>query len=163
FTNNNLPIGMGRGYTEGEAMGAARVVVLGATVADVLFPEGGPLGQHVRLGRLDLEVIGTLERQGGSPFGGNPDNLASIPIALFLGGIGVMNLMLVAGAGRTRGTALRRALGARRGRVLMQFVIEAVLLAFFGGVLGVALGFLATWLARFLEFPADVPMWAVGL
>src|SRR4029079_8391439 len=61
-----------------------RVVVLGATVADVLFPGLDPIGQHVRLGRLDLEVIGMLERQGGNPFGGNPDNLVSIPIALFL-------------------------------------------------------------------------------
>nr|AYM52556.1 ABC-type antimicrobial peptide transport system permease component [Aetherobacter rufus] len=242
FTNNNLPIGMGRGYTEAEAMGAARVVVLGATVADVLFPGGDPIGQRVRLGRLTLEVIGTLERQGGSPFGGNPDNLLSIPIALFLelygtgrslnitvmarshddmsrlqdqaigafrnvrgldanaendfdmfsndsarstfnelantvtaaglvmcaftlivGGIGVMNIMLVAVTERTREIGLRKALGARRGRVLMQFVIEAVLLSLFGGVIGVALAFLATLLARFLGFPADVPMWAVAL
>ena len=242
FTNNNLPIGVGRGYTEAEAMGASRVVVLGATVADVLFPGGDPLGQRVRLGRLSLEVIGTLERQGGSPFGGNPDNLISIPISLFLelygtgrslnitvmakahgdmarlqdlaigafrgvrgldansdndfdlfsndsarstfdelagavtaaglvmctftlivGGIGVMNIMLVAVTERTREIGLRKALGARRGRVLMQFVIEAVLLSLFGGVLGVALAFLATLLARFLDFPAQVPMWAVAL
>ena len=242
FTNNNLPIGMGRGYTEAEAMGASRVVVLGATTADVLFPEGEPLGKRVRLGRLNLEVIGTLERQGGSPFGGNPDSLAAIPIALFLelygtgrslnitvmarshgdmarlqdlaigafrtirgldanidndfeifsndsarstfdelanavtaaglvmctftlivGGIGVMNIMLVAVTERTREIGLRKALGARRGRVLMQFVIEAVLLSLFGGVLGVALAFLATGLARFLDFPAEVPMWAVAL
>ena len=242
FTNNNLPIGTGRGYSEAEAMGASRVVVLGATVVDVLFGNGDPIGQHVRLGRLDLEVIGALERQGGSPFGGNPDNIASIPISLFLelygtgrslnitvmakshgdmarlqdlaigsfrsvrgldanvdndfdifsndsarstfdelagtvtaaglvmcaftlivGGIGVMNIMLVAVTERTREIGLRKALGARRTRVLMQFVIEAVLLAFFGGVIGVALAFLATVLARFLQFPAEVPMWAVAL
>ncbi len=84
FTSNNLPIGTGRGYTEAEAMGASRVIVLGATVADVLFPGANPIGQRVRLGRLTLEVIGTLERQGGSPFGDNPDNLVSVPIALFL-------------------------------------------------------------------------------
>jgi len=242
FTNNNLPIGTGRGYTEAEAMGASRVIVLGATVTEVLFPGGNPLGQHVRLGRLSLEVIGTLERQGGSPFGGNPDNLVSVPISLFLelygtgrslnitvmarehgdmarlqdqaigafrsvrgldanaendfdlfsndsarstfdelagavtaaglvmctftlivGGIGVMNIMLVAVTERTREIGLRKALGARRGRVLMQFVIEAVLLSLFGGVIGVALAFLATSLARFLDFPAEVPMWAVAL
>ena len=242
FTNNNLPIGRGRGYTDAEAMGASRVIVLGAAVVDVLFPNADPIGQHVRLGRMDLEVIGTLERQGGSPFGGNPDNIVSIPISLFLqlygtgrslnitvmarthdelprlqdlaisafrqirglaaeadndfdmysndsaranfdqlagtvtgaglvictftlivGGIGVMNIMLVAVTERTREIGLRKALGARRGRVLLQFVIEAVLLAFFGGVLGVLLAFAATMLARFLEFPAEVPMWAVAL
>src|SRR5262245_41207899 len=46
FTNNNLPIGTGRGYNEAEAMGAARVIVLGATVADVLFPNQSAIGQH---------------------------------------------------------------------------------------------------------------------
>ncbi len=242
FTNNNLPLGRGRGYTEAEAMGAARVIVLGATVVDVLFPNVDPIGKHVRIGRIELEVIGTIERQGGSPMGGNPDNLTSIPIALFLelygtgrsinitvmaeshkdmarlqdlaigmfrnirglsaeadndfdmysndsaranfdqiagtvtaaglvmctftlivGGIGVMNIMLVAVTERTREIGLRKALGARRGRVLTQFVIEAVLLAFFGGVIGVLLASLATLLARFLEFPAEVPMWAVAL
>ena len=242
FTNNNLPIGAGRGYSEAEAMGASHVVVIGATVADVLFPGGHPIGQRLRLGRLDLDVIGTVERQGGSPFGGNPDNLISIPISLFLelygtgrsvnvtvmarshgdmahlqdlavgafriirgldtkadndfdmfsndsarenfdqlagtvtaaglvictftlivGGIGVMNIMLVAVTERTREIGLRKALGARRARVLTQFVIEAVLLAFFGGVIGVLLAFAATMLARFLNFPAEVPTWAVVL
>jgi putative ABC transport system permease protein len=242
FTNNNLPIGQGRGYTESEAMGAARVVVLGASVVDVLFPHGNPIAQRVRLGRLELEVIGTIERQGGSPLGGNPDNLISIPIALFLelygtgrslnvtvmakshedmarlqdlavgafrvirgldtgtendfevfsnesaratfdqlgntvtaagfvicafslvvGGLGVMNIMLVAVTERTREIGLRKALGARRRRVLMQFVIEAVVLASVGGLIGVVLAYGATLLARFLDFPAQVPLWAVVL
>jgi putative ABC transport system permease protein len=242
FTNNNLPIGSGRGYTQAEATGASRVVVLGAGVTDVLFPGRDPIGQHVRLGRLQLEVIGTVERQGGSPLEGNPDNLISIPITLFLelygtgrslnitimarshdemrrledtaigafrtirgidanadndfdtfsndsarstfnelagtvtaaglvmctftlivGGIGVMNIMLVVVTERTREIGLRKALGARRARVLMQFIIEAVLLAFFGGAIGVVLGFAATWLGGFLEFPAEVPMWVVAL
>jgi putative ABC transport system permease protein len=48
-------------------------------------------------------------------------------------------------------------------RILMQFVIEAVLLASFGGAIGVALGYCASWIGQFLKFPAEVPMWAVGL
>ena len=82
---------------------------------------------------------------------------------LLVGGIGVMNIMLVAVTERTREIGLRKALGARRGRLLAQFVLEAVMLCLFGGVIGVLLAFGATGLARFLQFPADVPMWAVAL
>ena len=244
FSNNALPIGRGRGFGEGESMSASRVVVLGAGAVDSLFGEGKePLGAKVRLGRLELEVIGTIERQGGSPFGGNPDNLIAIPIGLFhelygigrsvnitvmahdgydlkklqdqatvafrtirglsadqdddffifnnesaretfdniadtiklftlavcalsllVGGIGVMNIMLVAVAERTREIGLRKALGARRARILMQFVIEAVLLAATGGVIGVAFGYAASAVVRFgFGLPTEVPLWAVAL
>jgi putative ABC transport system permease protein len=74
-----------------------------------------------------------------------------------------MNIMLVAITERTGEIGLRKALGARRGRVLVQFVIEAVLLAFFGGIIGVVLAYGATYLGRFLAFPAEVPLWAVAL
>jgi putative ABC transport system permease protein len=100
------------------------------------------------------------------------DNLATVVtiasafmcfLSLIVGGIGVMNIMLVAVTERTREIGLRKALGARRMRILMQFVIEAVLLAAFGGAIGVALGYCASAIGQFLTFPAEVPLWAVAL
>src|SRR5437868_7219019 len=79
FTNSNLPLATGRIYNEGEALDGARVVVIGAAAADALFPGEDPVGRRVRLGRIDLTVIGTLERQGGIPLHGTPDNIAAVP------------------------------------------------------------------------------------
>ena len=242
FTINNLPVASGRGYNEAEAEDGARVAVIGAAVIDALFPNSNPVGQKIKLGRMELEIIGTIERQGGLPLGDNPDNTVAVPITLFMelygpsrsivlgvsaydhesmkklqdqsvaafrrirgldtmkendfditsndslhemfdnlalivklasgvmcglsllvGGIGVMNIMLVAVTERTREIGLRKALGARRLRVLMQFIIEAVLLAAIGGLIGVFLGYCASWIGQFLTFPAEVPLWAVAL
>ena len=81
FTLTNLSLASGRGYTEGEVTSGARVAVIGAAVIDSLFPGQDPIGQKIKLGRMDLEIIGTIERQGGIPIDTNPDNTVSVPIS----------------------------------------------------------------------------------
>ena len=89
-----------------------------------------------------------------------------VGISLLVGGVGIMNIMLVSVSERTREIGLRKAVGAKNSAILTQFLIEAVVLCFFGGLVGLGLGQCLTLIISGLNPLLDktyIPVWAVGL
>ena len=85
-------------------------------------------------------------------------------VALMIGGIGVMNIMLVSVTERTKEIGVRKAVGATRLNILSQFLIEAVVLTAIGGLAGLAVGEIASLLMnKYSPLPAYVPLWAIAV
>jgi putative ABC transport system permease protein len=135
-----------------------------------------------------LEVEGILRQRRGVKYG-EPNNFdiktadnfiaqfdgilggvgaAAIAISLLgllVGGIGVMNIMLVSVTERTKEIGIRKAIGATKGAIILQFLLEAMTLTFFGGLIGVvlAVGISKLIMAIFPSMPAIIELWAIGV
>jgi len=124
------------------------------------IPEGVKNDFQVLLQEELLETTGAILGTITSVVGG------IVSIALLVGGIGIMNIMLVSVTERTREIGVRKAVGARKSDILVQFLIEAVTISLVGGLIGVLAGWgLGILGAKAIPGfpPAHVPLWAIAL
>jgi putative ABC transport system permease protein len=236
------PVASGSFFTDADVRTAARVIVIGKTLADNLFPGSDPIGQDLRVVNLPFRVVGVMSSKGQDPQGRDQDDVAFAPyttvqkkllgrdriqiayvsaisqdatytaqsqitdllrqrhkltasepddftvrnmtdvaeaanetsktmtillaciagVSLLVGGIGIMNIMLVSVTERTREIGIRMAIGARSSAVRSQFLIESIVLSLTGGTIGIILGVvLSLAIPAFLGWPTLVSMMAI--
>ena len=229
-------------FTDSDVRTAARVIVIGQTIADNLFPGMDAVGQTLRVANLPFRVVGVMAAKGQDPQGRDQDDTAFAPyttvqkkvlgnttvriayvsavsqdatytaqsqigellrqrhkltanepddftvrnmtdvaeaanetsktmtillaciagVSLLVGGIGIMNIMLVSVTERTREIGIRMAIGARSSAVRSQFLIESIVLSLTGGTIGILLGIaLSLAIPAMLGWPTLVSMMAI--
>ena len=229
-------------FTDADVRTAGRVIVIGQTVADNLFPGMDPVGQTLRVANLPFRVTGVMTRKGQDQQGRDQDDIAFAPyttvqkkvlgsprlqvayasaisqdatytaqeqitellrqrhklgdneandftvrnmtdiaeaanetnntmtlllaciasVSLLVGGIGIMNIMLVSVTERTREIGIRMAIGARSSAVRSQFLIESIVLSLTGGFIGIVLGVIVSVsIPKFLGWPTLVSSLAI--
>jgi putative ABC transport system permease protein len=236
------PVGSGSFFTDADVRTAARVIVIGQTLADNLFPGADAVGQDIRVMNLPFRVVGVMAAKGQDTQGRDQDDVAFAPyttvqkkilgrdriqiafvsaisqdatytaqsqisdllrqrhkltasepndftvrnmtdiaeaanetsktmtillaciagVSLLVGGIGIMNIMLVSVTERTREIGIRMAIGARSSAVRTQFLIESIVLSLTGGTIGIILGIVVSLvIPAFLGWPTLVSMMAI--
>ena len=229
-------------FTDADVRTAGRVIVIGQTVADNMFPGTDPVGQTLRVANLPFRVTGVMTRKGQDQQGRDQDDIAFAPyttvqkkvlgsprlqvayasaisqdatytaqeqitellrqrhklgdneandftvrnmtdiaeaanetnntmtlllaciasVSLLVGGIGIMNIMLVSVTERTREIGIRMAIGARSSAVRSQFLIESIVLSLTGGFIGIVLGVIVSVsIPKFLGWPTLVSSLAI--
>ena len=236
------PVATGSFFADSDVRTAARVIVIGQTLADNLYPGTDPVGQDIRVMNLPFRIVGVMARKGQDPQGRDQDDVAFAPyttvqkkilgrdrvqiafvsaisqdatytaqsqitellrqrhkltanepddftvrnmtdvaeaanetsktmtillaciagVSLLVGGIGIMNIMLVSVTERTREIGIRMAIGARSSAVRSQFLIESIVLSLMGGTVGIILGIaFSLAIPTFLGWPTLVSTMAI--